>query len=143
MRKLIIILFVAMSARAAEFPVWMAGSWSGASGGVKMEEHWTTADGGLMLGMHRDVKAAKSSFEFLRIEKRGDSLVYEAMPMGRPATPFPLKSASASRVVFENLQHDFPQRIIYWRDGDKLCGRVEGTIKGKLESEEWCWGRMQ
>ncbi len=144
MRKLLIVLFVAASASAADFPTWMTGSWATTLGDTKMEEHWTTAEGGLMLGMHRDVaKDGKTSFEFLRIEKRGDSLVYQAMPRGRPATPFSLMSATSSKIVFENLQHDFPQRIIYWRDGAKLCARVEGMLQGKLESEEWCWAAMK
>ena len=32
---------------------------------------------------------------------------------------------------FENLEHDFPQRIIYRRDGDSLTGRIEGVSMGK------------
>jgi hypothetical protein len=42
-------------------------------------------------------------------------------------------------VEFENLAHDFPQRIIYWRADKNLCARVEGTIRGEKEGEEWCW----
>ncbi len=30
------------------------------------------------------------------------------------------------RVVFENTAHDFPQRIIYWKDGNDLRARIEG-----------------
>jgi Domain of unknown function (DUF6265) len=125
------------------FPLWMAGSWRGTVDGVSMEEHWTNADGHLMVGMHRDVRAnGKASFEFMRIETSKDgTLVYQAMPSGRPATPFTLKESSAQRVVFENAAHDFPQRIIYWREGEKLCARTEGTINGKPEQEQWCWAR--
>jgi len=137
------VLFFAFFARAAEMPSWMQGSWRAESHGTRMEEHWTSAGGGVMLGMHRDVDPkGKFAFEFLRIEQKDGSLVYLAMPSGRPATPFPLKSNTADKVIFENLQHDFPQRIIYWRDGRKLCGRVEGTIGGKEESEQWCWSRF-
>ena len=130
-------------ATALLFPMFMTGSWSSESNGVRMEEHWTSAAGGVMLGMHRDI-GKKTSFEFLRIEQAEDgSLVYHAQPSGRPATPFKLKSISDSKVVFENAEHDFPQRIIYWRKGERLCARVEGTIGGKLESEEWCWNRSK
>jgi hypothetical protein len=144
MRKALIVFFLALSAHAADLPSWMAGRWTGTESGVKMEEHWTNGDGGLMLGMHRDVAAnGKTAFEFLRIEKRGDSLVYLAMPGGKPATAFPLKSMTSDKIIFENKQHDFPQRIAYWRDGAKLCARVEGTIGGKEESEQWCWSRAR
>jgi hypothetical protein len=130
-------------ATALVFPMFMTGSWKSESDGMRMEEHWTSAAGGLMLGMHRDV-GRKTSFEFLRIEQAEDgSLVYQAQPAGRPATPFKLKSMSESKVVFENADHDFPQRIIYWRKGQQLCGRVEGMIGGKLEAEESCWSRAK
>jgi hypothetical protein len=46
------------------------------------------------------------------------------------------------RIVFENAQHDFPQRIIYWQTKpNELRARIEGTIDGKLASEEWAWTR--
>lgn len=121
---------------------WMTGSWSGESQGLEMEEHWTAPKGNSMIGIHRDVaKGQTRSFEFLRIEQQGDQIVYLSMPKGRsPATPFPLKEMTATRVVFENPAHDFPQRIIYWKDGNDLRARIEGTVNGKAESEEWRWG---
>jgi len=120
---------------------WMAGSWSGTSRGIEMEEHWTAPNGNSMIGMHRDVgKGRTLGFEFLRIEQQGDAIVYLSMPVGRsPATPFPLKEVSGTRVVFENPTHDFPQRIIYWKDGADLRARIEGTSNGKEGSMEWRW----
>ena len=120
---------------------WMAGSWSGESGGIQMEEHWTAPKGNSMVGLHRDVgKGRTMLFEYLRIEQQGDQIVYLSMPNGRsPATPFPLKELSATRVVFENPAHDFPQRIIYWKDGNDLRARIEGTRNGKTVGEEWRW----
>lgn len=120
---------------------WMTGSWSGSSQGIEMEEHWTAPRGNSMIGIHRDVgKGRTVSFEFLRIEVRNDQIVYLSMPNGRsPATPFPLKELSGGRVVFENPTHDFPQRIIYWKDGHDLRARIEGTTNGKAGSEEWRW----
>lgn len=120
---------------------WLTGSWSGESGGVRMEEHWTAPEGNSMIGMHRDLgKGRTLLFEFLRIEQRGDQITYLSMPNGRsPATAFPLKELSGTRVVFENPAHDFPQRIIYWKDGADLRARIEGTLNGKAGSEEWRW----
>ncbi len=98
----------------------------------------------MMVGMHRDVSAkGKTSFEFLRIELREGKPVYLAMPGGGPATPFPIKTQEPTRIVFENLEHDFPQRIIYWRKGKQLCARVEGTMGGKVAAEEWCWDKAR
>ena len=121
---------------------WIAGSWAGTDRrGVEMEEHWTGPKGNSMIGVHRDVvKGRTALFEFLRIEQQKDQIVYLSMPNGRsPATAFPLKEASGTRVVFENPTHDFPQRIIYWKDGNDLRARIEGTMNGKAGSEEWRW----
>ena len=121
---------------------WLAGSWAGEKDGVKLEEHWTAPRGASMVGMHRDLRGGRTvSFEFFRVIEDSLGLVYLAQPGGRsPATPFRAKSVEARRVTFENLEHDFPQRVIYWREQDgALHARVEGTIGGKLESEEWRW----
>lgn len=103
----------------------------------------TAPGGGVMLGMGKTVRAkGRTAFEFLRIVEVDGKLAYLAQPNGQPPTSFPLRSMTASRVVFENPAHDFPQRIIYWRDGKKLCARTEGTVKGKAEAEQWCYERM-
>ena len=142
----VVLLFAAALAAQGAKPAiadlaWMAGSWTGESRGIQMEEHWTVPKGGSMVGLHRDVgKGRTMLFEFLRIEQQGDQIVYLSMPNGRsPATPFPLKELTGTRVVFENPTHDFPQRIIYWKDGNDLRARIEGTMNGKPGGEEWRW----
>ena len=122
---------------------WMAGSWSSGDGRSSSEEHWTTAEGGLMVGMNRTLRDGRAvAFEFLRIVQRGDSLIYVAMPDGRSETGFPLKELSDRRVVFENPDHDFPQRIIYWQEkSDDLHVRIEGTMNGETRGQEWTWRR--
>ena len=126
---------------------WMAGRWEGTSGKTAMEELWTDARGGLMLGLHRDVSTSgRVMFEFLRIVDEEAGIAYVASPMGRPPTRFPLASldAAAKRVVFENPEHDFPQRIIYWLGDDaRLHARVEGPQGGKESAMEWAWGRVE
>ena len=142
----VVLLFGAVVAAQGTKPViadlsWMAGSWTGESRGIQMEEHWTAPKGNSMVGIHRDTgKGRTLLFEFLRIEQQGDQIVYLSMPNGRsPATPFPLKELSGTRVVFENPAHDFPQRIIYWKDGNDLRARIEGAQNGKPAGEEWRW----
>lgn len=119
---------------------WMTGSWKSSGSGAETEEHWTAPGAGSMIGMNRTVKGGKTvGFEFLRIEARADGIFYLASPGGAPPTPFKLKDASKEKAVFENPEHDFPQRILYWRDGANLCARIEGTQKGKAAGQEWCW----
>lgn len=105
-----------------------------------MEEVWTSAKGGVMLGLHRDVSPGKAAFfEFLRIEERRDTMVYIASPRGLGTTEFKLVKVEDSVAVFENLEHDFPQRIIYRRVGNGLTARIEGIVDGTLEFTEWNW----
>jgi hypothetical protein len=41
------------------------------------------------------------------------------------------------RAVFANPEHGFPARIAYWREGDELLARIEGTIKDQPTAVEW------
>jgi hypothetical protein len=118
---------------------WMAGSWASQEGGKTSEEHWTKPAGGMMLGLHRDLDGTKAAFEFLRIEESAGKVTYLASPQGKPATPFTLVETAAQRAVFANPEHDFPQRILYWREGESLCAAVEGPMNGETVSERWCW----
>ena len=100
---------------------WISGNWQTAPGGRRqIEEHWTQAAGGSMMGMSRTVAGDKTvEFEYLRIEQRADGVYYVAHPKARcPGTDFKLTRASATEAVFENPQHDFPKRIIYRKTGD-------------------------
>lgn len=68
--------------------------------------------------------------------------MYLASPKGRqPATPFKMIEMAANKVVFENPEHDFPQRIIYEREGDTLTARIEGTQNGEPHHQQWSWQR--
>jgi hypothetical protein len=122
---------------------WMAGDWMGVDGGVEMEERWTEPRGGMMLGIHRDVKAGKAvDFEFFRVAVTPEGIVYFASPRGRPAVPFKAIESKNKRVVFENKEHDFPKRIIYWASDDgSLRARIEGDPGDKEKAMEWTWKR--
>jgi len=140
-------LLVLQGAKApgVEGLAWMAGTWTGEKDGVQMEEVWTDARGGALLGLHRDVKGGRMvSWEFLRIEATPDGVAYFASPRSAPPTPFRLVESADKRAVFENKAHDFPQRILYWIDAaGALHARIEGPQDGKAVSEEWVWTRAR
>jgi len=120
---------------------WLAGTWLERQPGVDTEEHWIAPKGNQLLGVNRTSRESqKNSFEFLRIAKTATGISYFASPAGRPATEFRLIDAEKHKLVFENLEHDFPQRIIYWKAEDGSLGaRIEGTIGGQSRSKEWRW----
>jgi len=63
------------------------------------------------------------------------------MPGGKPATDFKLVEAGPECAVFESAL-EFPRRVLYWREGDALHARIEGTRKGKPAAREWVWRRI-
>jgi hypothetical protein len=117
---------------------WIAGSWQGGMGGRTYEEQWLRPAGGTMIGMSRTLANGKTvAYEFLQIRKEGEDVFYVAQPNGGPKTPFKLVKRSENEAVFENKEHDFPQRILYRRDGDSLVARIEGEVNGKLRAVDF------
>jgi len=124
---------------------WLAGSWKSEEAGQCSEEHWMQPAGETMLGVSRTVSNGTTTFfEFLRIESHPDGVFYLASPKGRqPPTPFKLVTLQDEQVVFANPEHDFPQRIVYRRQGNELHGRIEGIDQSRPRSEEWTWRRVR
>jgi hypothetical protein len=112
---------------------FLSGKWQGEWGKAAIEEHWTEAAGGTMLGVSRTIVSGKTvAFEYLRIEARGDGVFYVAQPGGRPPTDFKLTKVSAGLAVFENPEHDHPKIIRYRLGENSLVAEVEGD-EGKQE----------
>ena len=86
-----------------------------------------------MLRVSRTVRQGRTvEYEFIRIAQGADGkLAFTAQPSGQPQATFPLLRHDADSFVFENLAHDFPQRVIYRRAGATgLHARIEGKGKG-------------
>ena len=85
-----------------------------------------------MLGMSRTVVGDKATeFEFLQIRQQGPDVFYVAKPSGQAEASFKLIRHSDREAIFENSQHDFPQRIIYRLQHDGgLAARIEGKMNG-------------
>lgn len=109
---------------------FLAGCWAGTMGTLDMREQWTEAEGGVMLWTTRFFRDGRlADFEFgmlLDDEQEGPTLW--PYPRGeRSEHGFPLVR-SDDEFVFENLEHDYPVRIVYVRDGaDGLSPRIEGS----------------
>jgi hypothetical protein len=92
-------------------------------------EQWMIPGGGMMLGASRTVVDGKTAeYEVVRIEVRDGALVYVANPFRQAEATFRQIQLSDSSVVFEDPEHDFPQRIRYrLRSDGSLLAQIEGT----------------
>ena len=125
-------------------PGWLAGCWEERAGAHLVEEQWMAPRGGVMLGMGRTTRGdSLVGFEQTRIVARPGGLVFHALPMGQPPAEFSSIAVSDSAVTFENLAHDFPQRVMYRRSGsDSLIARVEGTEAGTVRGVDFPYRRV-
>lgn len=113
---------------------WLTGRWCAADGDEQVEELWLSPRGTTLLGLSRTTNAEETvAFEYLRIVEAGGELQYVAQPAGRPPTVFSLGASGEQWVRFENPAHDFPQRIEYRRDGDRLRAEIAGPGDGGRE----------
>ena len=128
---------IAIRGQSVDGLAWMAGCWelNVPQRQMTIAEHWMKPLGGTLIGMSRTVRGGKTAeFEFIRIVTTEACIDYVAKPSSnKEETAFKLVKSSASEAVFENLAHDFPQRIIYRSQSpDGLFARIEGTQNGKL-----------
>jgi len=117
---------------------WVAGYWLSCDDGREVAEYWSDARGGVLFNTTVNLAGDRVSSErtiFAAVYGRL-SFVYE--PTGSNVV-FPLVELAGRRAVFENPDNDFPQRVIYAREGDVLTGRIEGTIDGQPRSMEWIY----
>ena len=123
---------------------WLAGCWRSETAEPGSGEQWMLPAGGTMLGMSRMVKQGKTvEHEFMQLRTLADgTLAFIAQPSGQRMTTFPLLRMTDAEVVFENPQHDFPQRVAYRLESrSKLVARIEGIRNGTLRVIEFPMGR--
>jgi hypothetical protein len=107
---------------------WLPGCWTGGAEDLVLEEQWLPLRAGTMVGMARTSRGGRTTgIELAVVRLHGDTLVYEARPMGQAGADFPAVAQTDTSVAFVNTANDFPQRIDYARVGaDSLHASIEG-----------------
>lgn len=135
---------VLAQAKPAPLPVWLVGCWERAGNAVT-EERWLPPKGGMMFGVSTTLRGERAvSWEQIRIDRVRDRLVYHPFPSGQLPSSFPATVESDTLLVFEDLYHDFPQRVIYRRrpGADSLHARVEGMVRDSLRAVDFKYRRV-
>jgi len=124
---------------------WLQGCWTSKRGEATVEEQWMAPRGGTMLGMGRTVRGGKTTeYELVLIYVQGGGLAYEAHPSGQSSATFLSVAISDGGIVFENREHDFPQRVGYRRNGaDGLQAWIEGEVNGRARRAEFAYQRAR
>lgn len=130
------------AATMADF-AWLTGTRRMVTNQVTIEETWSPPADNAIFGLSRTLRGTRVvGFEFLRIQSRGDTLVYYAQPNGRAPTPFTLTSWNGTEAVFENPAHDFPRRILYTKlPGGGIKARIDGGADVEQGAQEFTFQR--
>ena len=122
---------------------WLTGCWEYSSGSRIVEEHWMAPRAHTMIGVGRTVQGEKLiEHESVVIREQDGQLAYEAHPSGQAPAVFLSQTIGDREIVFENLQHDFPQRVGYKRNGERLHAWVEGPRNGQTRRVEFPYTRV-
>jgi len=146
---ILVVLWSASAPAAQETTVdriaWLQGCWRSTRGETTIEEQWMAPRGGSMLGMGRTVRGSKTvEYELVMISQRNGRLSYEAHPSGQPSATFLSITVSDTTIVFENAEHDFPQRVGYKRNGsDALEAWIEGQANGQSRRVDFAYERAR
>lgn len=112
---------------------WLIGIWSRTNAkpgrtGVEQWEKTTTQE---LRGTGVNLRGTDTTFvEKLRIIIRDNTITYVAdVPENQKPVYFKLTEISENSFVCENPEHDFPKKISYQLDGNKLKAQISGNGK--------------
>lgn len=123
---------------------WILGSWHIDAGEVQIYETWKegqddsyTCEAYVLKGKDTLV------VETIRLENIGGFWVYIAQINSQNPVLFTLTQKSTGKeLVFENLEHDNPQRVVYKFVNDKeLYARTEAMVNGQEVVDEYPYTR--
>lgn len=133
-----LVSLIAAPAWGAEFKdvSFMSGCWKTAPGvSPEYRECYTAPKAGMMQGSSQTIQNGKTTFfEFSLVLEEAGKIIYRPFIKGVQTVDFTLTKLTSGEAVFENLAHDFPQRVIYRRSADsKLTARIEDAAGKKFE----------
>ncbi len=104
---------------------WLVGTWERKEGDKTIIEQWLPHAGTTMIGIsHTYGKGRTFFFEFIRIATHGGRIAYIVQPGGDPPTLFRAVTITEDEAVFENPEHDFPQRISYLKTEEGMVATI-------------------
>jgi hypothetical protein len=127
---------------------WLLGTWKNRSENGDLYETWIKENDSVFLGKSLLIRGMDTIFtEIISLNASGNELNYIPTVSNQnnsQAVLFKLIKDTDRIFVFENLQHDFPQRIFYSNPSpDSLHAWIEGTVNGKSRKEDFFMTRQK
>jgi hypothetical protein len=125
---------------------FLLGKWESNHADVHITEIWES-EGEAYLGRSYSMRGTDTlSSERIKLQQEGNQLVYIPMVKDQnqgQIVKFVLTSSDSNRLIFENPQHDFPQRILYTEiNKDSLLAEISGILNGKEAIEKFPMHRI-
>ncbi len=119
---------------------WLVGKWEGVDlNNFRFVETWKRSDAKTLSGKGAALSNEGDTIfkEVLKIQPVEGELYYFATVPGNPEPVlFKLVEGDTAHLVFENRDHDFPQRIAYTRETrNSMSVKLEGMEKGYPKTE--------
>lgn len=127
---------------------WLVGTWENKTQRGSIYETWTKVSEVELSGKSYMLKEKDTVvFETIRLLQEQNSLFYIPQVKnqnGDLPVRFTSKIVSDKELVFENLQHDFPQIISYTKiNSDSLVAEISGTKNGKERKQTFPMKRVK
>ena len=125
----------------------LEGTWKMETRRSPLFESWQRFDKSTLQGLSYRITGSDTILlERLKLVRQSGEIFYIPAVInqndGQPVS-FKLISSDDNRFVFENKQHDFPQRIIYSIvTKDSIVARIEGISKGREASSDFYYRRI-
>ena len=135
---MVLVLGVLLSCQQSSTNLYsLEGLWKTEQGPLFYEQ-WTLMADSNLAGKGFTIKGNDTLIlETMRLRQKEGNWVYEALAYGQnngQSITFNLNDQSGNRWIFENLAHDYPNRIVYTFENDStLMVRTENTAGNKVQ----------
>jgi hypothetical protein len=121
---------------------WLLGKWESKSADGTLSEIWTQSNDSTFLGASYFIKQKDTiHHETIILQQKGETLIYSATVRGQnvnKAISFSQATSLENQLVFENLKHDYPQKITYQNaPNNRMIAIISGLLEGKPSTEKY------
>jgi hypothetical protein len=127
---------------------WLIGEWRNNSPEGNLTETWVQQNDSVLACKTFFVVGTDTVFsEEITLEQQGEELLYipviKNQNNGLPVE-FKLTTATDNLLIFENPQHDFPQKLTYTLvNKDSLIAEISGMQNGKPHTEQFAMAKAK